>query len=111
MVGKKEKRNVCLCNVWSPVNYVNTPTRCLETRETLLHLFLFPLYSSLSLPLSSSSHRQAVGGKVEGGGKVKIQRYYFSHAQYAATYVYVCLACSFDDCLPVEERLPLERFK
>lgn len=52
MVGKKEKRNVCLCNVWSPVNYVNTPTRCLETRETLLHLFLFPLYSSLPPPPS-----------------------------------------------------------
>lgn len=64
-----------------------------------------------SLPPLPSSHLQAVGGKVEEGGKVKIQRYYFSHAQYAATYVYVCLACSFDDCLPVEERLPLERFK
>lgn len=49
--GRKKRKAQCLCNVWFPVNYVNTPnTRCLETRETLLYLFLFPLYSSLPPP-------------------------------------------------------------
>lgn len=97
--GRKKRKAQCLCNVWFPVNYVNTPnTRCLETRETLLYLLLFPLYSSLLppppfpistlLPFFPPTASRRKGG---GGGKVKIQRYYFSHAHMRPR-MYMCVS-------------------
>ena len=44
---KKKRKTSCLRNVWIPANYVNTPTRRLETRET----FSFSFSSLLVPPL------------------------------------------------------------
>lgn len=96
MVGKKEKRNVCVTSGFQlimlihRIRGVSKPAK--RSSISFFSRFILPspppfLISSL-LPSFPPTASRRKGG---GGGKVKIQRYYFSHAHMRPR-MYMCVS-------------------
>lgn len=95
MVGKKEKRNVCVTSGFQLIMLIHRRGVSKPAKRSSISFFRRfilpsppPSSSSpplLSFPLTASRRK---GG---GGGKVKIQRYYFSHA-HTRPRMYMCVS-------------------
>lgn len=97
MVGKKEKRNVCVTSGFQLIMLIHR-IRGVSKPAKRSSISFFSRFILLSLPpppfphlLSPSLLPTASRRKGGGGGKVKIQRYYFSHAHMRPR-MYMCVS-------------------